>query len=969
MKNILYILLLCSQIAIAQVDFLANSEIPKAGTTPSNYLVWNSNLYYGANYNFLRLVDSPFCAMMKSDGTSGGTNVLKRLSYSYEYTAISATKFAFTTADLLSDNVSLWVSDGTAAGTQVIKSVSVYNNDLTFLTACNGKLFFSEANLGNSNLWVTDGTIAGTTQIATGLEFDYYSKFFSYNNKLYFSAKNLAPLNTDGAELWSSDGTVAGTAMLKNICTTANCGSEPRNFCIYNTKLYFSAKDATNGRELWVTDGTAANTVMLKDIATGLLNSEPLEMAVFNSKMFFSAMNNAGDRELYSTDGTAANTVLFKDLNATNSSTPAYFTVYNGNMYFTAFSSVSGYQLYKSDGTVANTGLFKNVQAVTGSGGMASGDYIHGQNDFSPFGVANNLLFFIAYDGINGTTGRELWKTDGTLANTQVVTDIMPGKTSAFDEDVAKFGVINNKLVFTAKDPILGNTTFLTDGTTTSVLKNTNPVSKYIDGLVSQKIYPFPLDVGANTPGSINVAGVDPTQIYYAGTSLSGGVEPWVTDGTPAGTFRLKDIFTGVNSSDPNNFIYFGGKTYFAATSVATPLSRSLWVTDGTSIGTTQVDNFANLNPQNITIYNSKLYFKGTGGLYSSDGTTAGTTLILSSSQIGDTPPFVYNGELYFENNYGQLWKVTGSTAALVKSIQTSSSSVAIYIYGFTIYNGTLYFGAKDNTHGYELWKTDGTAAGTTMVSDLNTGANDSNPYSLTVYNGNLYFGADDGAVVGGIFGVYTLFKFDGTTIQKVKQINPTNDALPYGFTVYNSKLYFFANDGTHGLELWQSDGTSLGTTMVQDIYPGTLGSCPFGMTVFNNKLYFFASDPSSGYEPRVLDLLNSITLVEDIQPGAENSLSFPFVPMNGNLHFWATNTTNGCSLYRIANLPETITTGNWNANGTWSTNSPPVATQKAKINSTHTVNIPNAGNQVKTIIMNGGNINLTGGTLEIKNQ
>ncbi len=65
----------------------------------------------------------------------------------------------------------------------------------------------------------------------------------------------------------------------------------------------------------------------------------------------------------------------------------------------------------------------------------------------------------------------------------------------------------------------------------------------------------------------------------------------------------------------------------------------------------------------------------------------------------------------------------------------------------------------------------------------------------------------------------------------------------------------------------------------------------------------------------------------------------------------------------------ETIATGDWNANTTWNTNTPPTATKTAKINSTHTVSIPNAGNNVKTIQMNGGILNLNGGTLEIKNQ
>jgi Right handed beta helix region len=62
------------------------------------------------------------------------------------------------------------------------------------------------------------------------------------------------------------------------------------------------------------------------------------------------------------------------------------------------------------------------------------------------------------------------------------------------------------------------------------------------------------------------------------------------------------------------------------------------------------------------------------------------------------------------------------------------------------------------------------------------------------------------------------------------------------------------------------------------------------------------------------------------------------------------------------------VTVGNWNANATWNTNTPPTATKTAKINATHTVNVPNAGNQVKTIQMNGGSINLNGGTIQINN-
>lgn len=140
----------------------------------------------------------------------------------------------------------------------------------------------------------------------------------------------------------------------------------------------------------------------------------------------------------------------------------------------------------------------------------------------------------------------------------------------------------------------------------------------------------------------------------------------------------------------------------------------------------------------------------------------------------------------------------------------------------------TTYFSADDGVHGNELWKTDGTVTGTSLVKDINPGPADSFPFNLTNVNGTLFFTADDGT-----HGT-ELWKSDGTTagtvmvkdIATVKVTEPlyvpSYGSRPEQLTLVNGTLFFSANDGVHGRELWESDGTADGTVMVQDIALGT---------------------------------------------------------------------------------------------------------------------------------------------------
>ena len=91
---------------------------------------------------------------------------------------------------------------------------------------------------------------------------------------------------------------------------------------------------------------------------------------------------------------------------------------------------------------------------------------------------------------------------------------------------------------------------------------------------------------------------------------------------------------------------------------------------------------------------------------------------------------------------------------------------------------------------------------------------------------------------------------------------------------MFNGSLYFAANDGTHGTELWKTDGTSSGTALVSDIWPGSSGSGVGLLTnVNNNVLYFQANDGTHGTELWKTDGTSSGTvMVKDINPGSGSS-------------------------------------------------------------------------------------------------
>lgn len=185
-------------------------------------------------------------------------------------------------------------------------------------------------------------------------------------------------------------------------------------------------------------------------------------------------------------------------------------------------------------------------------------------------------------------------------------------------------------------------------------------------------------------------------------------------------------------------------------------------------------------------------------------------TALVASTGLGSTTTFA-DGE-YLVQDYGTAHQY---------------EFVDLYSPFSVVANGVAYFYRHDGTHGQELWRSDGTAAGTFLLADLCPGL-----------CGSEAFGSQYGrmAVVG-------------------------------------TWIYFAADDGVHGTELWVTDGSAAGTRMVRDIRRGPLSSRPSALGSFGGHLYFGADDGMHGHELWRSDGTGAGTeLVADLTPGSANS-------------------------------------------------------------------------------------------------
>lgn len=625
-----------------------------------------------------------------TDGTAAGTRRLR----TYDELGISPfVTPAFSARSTLWNGMLVAVvesvivrSDGTPEGTLQIGQLPAYPYLIGFVPREDALLFaFSQS------LWRTEGT-AETTRLVTELPSPIWD-IDALGDRVALCVEKAQ--TSTMAELWWSDGTAEGTRR-----------AEGAPACAIEFPLTDDRLAVLVFGKLGATDGTPAGTSMVHDFVTVPASGGPLEQIAFRGRLLFTGRTSEDEAPLFLSDGTSSGTREVGD-------TPGWargLTQAGNRVFFEsrrkipATISFTSHGLWTTDGSDAGT-----VQV-----GPQIREYGF------PMPVGEKLFFSAARElGYYGQPDLELFGSDGTVAGTGVVKNINDfGADSGFHHFCYNApsspgpGIdLRGRLLFVADDGQRGRELWISNGK--------GPGTHLLGDLDPRRLNtppPGQCDDNRQRTG----LGSEPrdflrfrNKVFFTAADGDAGRELWRTDGTKAGTRRIKDIRPGVQGSEPHDLVIFQGKVWFVASSAGG--GEEIWRTDGTPEGTVLVRQLTfRAYPswaRSLTVAGGRLFF------------------VLSNEIAGP-----------------ELW-VTGGTAASTHQIaDLRPGPEGSYPQSLTAAGGLLLFAADDGEHGLEPWQSDGTAAGTVLVKDLNPGLDASGPGPFTPVDGGLVLtGADDG--------------------------------------------------------------------------------------------------------------------------------------------------------------------------------------------------------------------------------
>lgn len=925
------------------------------GTTSGTVLVKDltagpddSNIYAMHAYNDVLLFSGPGpswqAILWITDGTAAGTQVLANLEQPDNFVTLNNVVYFGADDDI--NGYEIFKTDGTPAGTTLAVDVDMGASgiELKEMVIWKDKLWFiAKVDFFQSEtLWSSDGSTATLLiDLDPASTEDRIQQLLPIpsTDRMIFVGKTDAL----GGEMWVTDGTSAGTYIIVDEDPGPGSSIDEPLVAVFNNAAYWTSSYAGEPHLLRYTPDEGAYT-----INTDSDNFGAFSFAEFDGKFFIGGSTIAGGGELYRLNSTGDGIVLVHEFNDFTGAGgwPNYLVPFNEGLFFAARDNQAGFEPWfltktQPGGDGANS---PPQVTVAGGGGGAFGWLFLALLGLLQFSIKRRQKA-VFVENRKSKKPALLIKAVAILsllavwpAHAQYGVERLADINQDGADSEARLGVrLNNVTYFVADDGLHGKELWkLPDGGTAELVKDINPGIK------------------GSRPESMAV--VDNT-VFFVATIEAYGTELWKTDGTLSGTVLVEDINTtasigGTEDSNPRDFAVLNGKLFFVADDGVH--GKELWVSNGTAAGTYLLKDLTvgdGSDIYEIAAGTSGLIFNINNELGYSDGTTAGTVIIdINPSGSSGADKFLVDGDTaYFtawDGTHGaELWTMNlaagpGSENMLADILPGGDSSRPDYL---TLYAGALYFAAT-SSNGRELWFWD-SVAGAVEVDDINPGSSGSSPLDLTVVGNTLYFNAGTNGDYRELWWYHdntdtlnhaninvsesshpliltaagnTLFFLadDGVTGNElwkiveggvpalVKDIWPgergSNDyTSQHIFLVDNSNnLLFSAEDGANGVQLWKSDGTAAGTSIVADINAGTASSNIEQIVTMNGQIFFTADDGEHGEELWAWDG-TSFRMVKDIYAGPERSRIDNLTVVGNTLYFAATDKDHGEELWK----------------------------------------------------------------------
>lgn len=812
------------------------------------------------------------------------------------------------TAETSTYGKELYVSDGTEAGTILLKDVSpgTGNTAFTHFTEHGDRTFFlAYTSLGYASLWYTDGTPEGTKEfyrsaynreIDLGTFNDYlfyqaqtgddtytvrrvsedlsddvlvashshghqYSKsnfattenyiFYGFNDQIYRVDKTFGSpekyfeRSTSGAGdvpyLYAHNNTIMWPMRTTGLKTTIYAGKETIGSHKEVDELYgyVSVRDYVGvGNFLYYTTGQLyrlnVNNLTQEEVRSTsdqYVAQAVSDIGLYKGQVYFSGVTS-GDWELWRTGNSNSATVRIANIASDTSSHPQDFYVVDDELYFSAYTRDAGRELWKTDGSNANTKLLTDLVPGPRSSEMG----LHGT------AFKNELFVSAATDSF----GMELWKTDGTEANTELVANVNQ-EVNYGDQRVSTFMKAGDYLYMFANDSIHNTELWRTDGTEEGTI--------FLDDINPDRL-----------PGSFGEHTEYKGRLYGTAVSFLDGVELYRSTGTPNGSFFVtpSDI---LNSTGPNRFFQLGANLYYLGGEGFLNGSTTLYISDGSKDGT-------------------KPLYKGKGKTYKE---------VENLYRVGDY--LFFSAEI---NNTGQEPFISDGTyegTTQISDIAPNGSSEPNYFCGS---NQAVFFSAMDDNGLHGIYKTNAEdsdpEASLEISFQLEGLASDFAPDTVFIYQEQLLFVAFD------VNYRKRLYSYDPST-QNLTEVttDATNISDLKEFVELNGLLLFLGKHGTAGEELMVTDGTTDNTLLLKDILAGSRSSEVEHLTVYNGLAFFSATSADKGKELWMTDgTVDGTQLLWDIYDGSTSSDIRDIVGYKGMLYVAASDGTRQGSLFRL---------------------------------------------------------------------